>query len=72
MKLMLGYWLKPRDRKRLRCSFCKKPAGEVRKLIAGPGKKLYICDECVRVCVDIVDGETDGSGAKGAQTKRDP
>ncbi|MCE5190400.1 MAG: ATP-dependent Clp protease ATP-binding subunit ClpX [Actinomycetia bacterium] len=35
------------------CSFCGKPQYQVRKLIAGPG--VYICDECVDLCNDIVD-----------------
>lgn len=41
----------------LRCSFCAKEADHVRKLIAGP--KVFICDECVDVCLEIlrVDGE---------------
>jgi len=34
------------------CSFCGKPQREVKKLIAGPS--VYICDECVRLCEDIV------------------
>jgi len=38
----------PRD---LRCSFCNKSQREVKKLIAGPD--VYICDECVSVCMDI-------------------
>jgi ATP-dependent Clp protease ATP-binding subunit ClpX len=37
----------------VRCSFCSTPAPEVDKLIAGPG--IYICDQCVRACVDILD-----------------
>ena len=37
----------------LRCSFCNKPHGEVRKLIAGP-EDVAICDECLEVCNDIV------------------
>jgi ATP-dependent Clp protease ATP-binding subunit ClpX len=39
----------------LRCSFCNKSQNEVRKLIAGP--TVFICDECVRVCNDIIDDE---------------
>lgn len=39
----------------LRCSFCNKSQTEVRKLIAGP--TVFICDECVRVCNDIIDDE---------------
>jgi ATP-dependent Clp protease ATP-binding subunit ClpX len=35
-----------------RCSFCNKSQHEVKKLIAGP--KVYICDECVRICNDIL------------------
>jgi ATP-dependent Clp protease ATP-binding subunit ClpX len=39
----------------LNCSFCGKPQRQVRKLIAGPG--VYICDECVDLCNEIVDEE---------------
>jgi len=37
---------------KLYCSFCNQSQDQVRKLIAGP--KVYICDECVEVCVDII------------------
>ena len=37
------------------CSFCGKPERLVEKLVAGPG--IYICDECVVVCVQILDAE---------------
>lgn len=43
--------MKEEQSDRQRCSFCKKDTLGVRKLIAGPG--VYICDECVDVCVDI-------------------
>ena len=36
----------------LRCSFCNKHQNDVRKLIAGPG--VYICDECIALCNDII------------------
>ena len=36
----------------LRCSFCGKTQDEVKKLIAGPG--VYICDECIRLCDEII------------------
>ncbi len=39
----------------LRCSFCNKTQNEVKKLIAGPD--VYICDECVEVCSDIITEE---------------
>ena len=42
----------------LTCSFCSKGQQQVRKLIAGPG--VYICDECVDLCTDIVDDELAG------------
>jgi ATP-dependent Clp protease ATP-binding subunit ClpX len=38
------------------CSFCGKPQGEVKKMIAGPAG-VYICDSCVRVCKTIIDRE---------------
>ena len=40
------------DRRVLRCSFCGKTQAQVRKLIAGPS--VYICDECVRLCYEII------------------
>ncbi|MGN0672085.1 MAG: ClpX C4-type zinc finger protein, partial [Anaerovoracaceae bacterium] len=40
------------DNRQLRCSFCGKPQGQVRRLIAGPD--VYICDECVSLCQDII------------------
>ena len=43
------------DRKQLRCSFCNKTQDQVRKLIAGPN--VYICDECISVCAEIIDEE---------------
>jgi ATP-dependent Clp protease ATP-binding subunit ClpX len=39
-----------------RCSFCGKPAATVTKLVAGPG--VYICNECVDLCKEIIDEET--------------
>lgn len=43
---------KDRDDNKLRCSFCGKGQDEVRKLIAGP--TVYICDECVDLCNEII------------------
>ncbi|GAB4280517.1 MAG: ATP-dependent Clp protease ATP-binding subunit ClpX [Coriobacteriia bacterium] len=42
------------------CSFCGKGQHQVRKLIAGPG--VYICDECIDLCADIVDEDADRPG----------
>lgn len=41
------------DKVATRCSFCQKLAPEVDKLISGPG--IYICDQCVRRCVEIIE-----------------
>ncbi len=46
------------DDKKLRCSFCNKPQDMVRKLIEGPGG-VYICDECVSLCSELIDEEFD-------------
>ena len=40
------------ENKQLRCSFCGKPQSQVKRLVAGPG--VYICDECVQICLDII------------------
>lgn len=40
----------------IRCSFCNKPQDQVKKLIAGPAG-VYICDECVEICADIIEEE---------------
>lgn len=49
---------KVEDRKQLRCSFCNKTQDQVRKLIAGPG--VYICDECIEICSEIIEEEFEG------------
>lgn len=41
---------------KVRCSFCNKTQDQVRKLIAGP-QGVYICDECVEICADIIEEE---------------
>ena len=41
---------------KVRCSFCNKTQDQVRKLIAGP-TGVYICDECVDICADIIEEE---------------
>ncbi len=46
----------------LYCSFCGKSQNEVRKLIAGP--TVYICDECVELCLDIIGEENKSSLTK--------
>ena len=43
------------ERKQLKCSFCGKTQEQVRRLVAGPG--VYICDECIELCQEIIDEE---------------
>ncbi|MEM6835872.1 MAG: ATP-dependent protease ATP-binding subunit ClpX [Cyanobacteria bacterium P01_C01_bin.120] len=50
----------------LKCSFCGKSQEQVRKLIAGPG--VYICDECVDLCNEILDEELFDSGTTVPQS----
>lgn len=42
-------------REEIRCSFCGKPQNMVEKIITGSG--VYICDECVKLCMSIIDPE---------------
>ena len=43
------------NNRNVKCSFCGKPQEVVKKIIAGPG--VYICDECISLCQDIIDEE---------------
>ena len=52
--------------KLLYCSFCGKSQHEVRKLIAGPS--VFICDECIELCNDIIREEIAGGDLKSART----
>ncbi|MBY0576313.1 MAG: ATP-dependent Clp protease ATP-binding subunit ClpX [Gallionellaceae bacterium] len=56
---------KPGD-KLLYCSFCGKSQHEVRKLIAGPS--VFVCDECITLCNDIMREEIQNENAKGDNT----
>src|SRR5215813_12266195 len=58
---------KPGPEKLLYCSFCGKSQHEVRKLIAGPS--VFICDECIELCNDIIREEGQGEqGNRGAKS----
>lgn len=52
------------------CSFCGKSQDEVKKLIAGP--TVYICDECIELCNDIIAEETKIEEAMGAEIRKLP
>lgn len=43
------------EKGQLKCSFCGKNQDQVRKLVAGPG--VYICDECIELCNEIIEEE---------------
>lgn len=55
----------PKYDSHLKCSFCGKSQEQVRKLIAGPG--VYICDECVELCNEILDEELIDSSSPATQ-----
>ena len=55
--------------KTLYCSFCGKSQHEVKKLIAGPS--VFICDECINLCNDIVRDEVAAEGKEGEKVKGD-
>jgi len=54
----------------LYCSFCGKSQHEVRKLIAGP--TVFICEECVELCMDIIGEENKSSLVKSRRWHSDP
>ena len=70
------WWRKKTDhleQKVLRCSFCNKWQHDVERLIAGP--KIFICDECVEVCNDIIADDkrvSKPSGAAGGAKADEP
>ena len=55
------------DGKLLHCHFCGKSQHEVRKLIAGPS--VYVCDECVELCNDIIREELQESNDESDNSK---
>ena len=57
------------SRLQYQCSFCAKSQDQVKKLIAGPGA-VYICDECVELCREII--EEEGGPAKAATAQKVP
>lgn len=58
------------SKKDIRCSFCGKSQDQVKKLIAGP-EGVFICDECIEVCMDIVEDELYDSDAKEPEGSND-
>jgi len=49
------------EKKQLKCSFCGKSQEQVKRLVAGPG--VYICDECIELCSEIIEEEFEESKA---------
>jgi ATP-dependent Clp protease ATP-binding subunit ClpX len=64
---MAGKNVEKRDNQTLCCSFCGKSQKEVKKLIAGP--TVYICDECIGLCNDIIAEEIDREEAKDTKLR---
>jgi ATP-dependent Clp protease ATP-binding subunit ClpX len=58
------------ERDRLKCSFCGKTQEQVRKLVAGPG--VYICDECIELCNEIIEEELYGEPRGQTKSKSIP
>lgn len=58
------------DRGQLKCSFCGKNQEQVRKLIAGPG--VYICDECIELCNEIIEEELSHSNEDNLRLRNLP
>jgi ATP-dependent Clp protease ATP-binding subunit ClpX len=55
------------DRRRYtRCSFCGKGQDQVRKLVAGPG--VYICDQCIDLCQEVLEEDNRSTGSKKTKT----
>jgi ATP-dependent Clp protease ATP-binding subunit ClpX len=64
---MAGKNVEKRDNQTLCCSFCGKSQKEVKKLIAGP--TVYICDECIGLCNDIIAEEIDREETKDTKLR---
>ncbi|MFK5927735.1 MAG: ATP-dependent Clp protease ATP-binding subunit ClpX [Desulfuromusa sp.] len=63
--------MSPKDENsQLTCSFCGKSQDEVKKLIAGP--TVYICDECIELCNDIIDEESKLDQSSDPESKQLP
>ena len=62
--------MSPKYDSHLKCSFCGKSQEQVRKLIAGPG--VYICDECVDLCNEILDEELLESNGAAPTAQQQP
>ena len=56
-----------KNRNTLICSFCNRSQEEVRKLIAGPA--VYICDECIELCNEIIREEVDTEAVPPTSSK---
>ena len=60
--------IRPFKDMQLHCSFCGKSASQVERLIAGP--KVYICNECIQLCDEIIQDEKQKEVKKG-EVKKD-
>ena len=53
---------KTEERRPVRCSFCGKAQDEVERIIAG--RNAFICDECIKLCVDIIGAEDEAASSR--------
>ena len=61
---------KNEDKRQLKCSFCGKNQEQVKRLIAGPN--VYICDECVELCDEIIQEEIEEVSWRGSASLPKP
>ncbi|MGH9401826.1 MAG: ClpX C4-type zinc finger protein [Terriglobia bacterium] len=55
MVSMFGLKTRGKDPTDDRCSFCSKPRNKVRNLIANPSGTAYICNECIEMCIPVLE-----------------
>ena len=58
------------ENKPVRCSFCGKTQDQVRRIVAGPG--VFICDECIQLCQEIVQEELEAEGVEALDAMKLP
>ena len=54
----------------IKCSFCGRPESLVKQMVAGPNN-LFICDECINSCYDMLKGKDEGAGDFELPTPQD-
>jgi ClpX C4-type zinc finger len=60
-----------KENEMVRCSFCRKAQDQVTKVIAGPDR-VYLCNECVGLCLEIIDGTLNDPAPQDAEVGESP